>query len=164
MFCFSPNPRFLSRRACQPAWFCFPRPSRERLSNVWTSVGGHRWDAALSASGGWKPETLLNTLQGTARLSPENALAQRLVVLRRRGQPWPKRINSKIKEPWLGWWECHPINQKVTSSITGQGTCLGCGFSPWSGRVLRGNQMTILSLSSPISLKSISMSSGEGKK
>ena len=34
---------------------------------------------------------------------------------------------------WLSWLEYHPVNQKVTSSIPSQGTCLHCGFSPWSG-------------------------------
>ena len=31
---------------------------------------------------------------------------------------------------WLSWLECRPINRKVTSSIPGQGTCLGCGSVP----------------------------------
>ena len=29
----------------------------------------------------------------------------------------------------------HPAKQNVTGSIPDQGTCLGCWFSPWSGRV-----------------------------
>ena len=29
--------------------------------------------------------------------------------------------------------EHHPTHQKVTGSIPGQGTCLGCGFNPWLG-------------------------------
>ena len=29
----------------------------------------------------------------------------------------------------------HPANQKVTSSVTSQGTCLGCRFGPWLGRM-----------------------------
>ena len=33
------------------------------------------------------------------------------------------------------WAGCHPGNQKVAGSIPGQGTCLGCGFCPWSGCV-----------------------------
>ena len=28
-----------------------------------------------------------------------------------------------------------PANQRVTSLIPGLGTCLGCGFGPWSGLV-----------------------------
>ena len=30
---------------------------------------------------------------------------------------------------------CHPAKQKFPSSTPSQGTCLGCGFSPWSGYV-----------------------------
>ena len=29
------------------------------------------------------------------------------------------------------WIECWPANRKVTGSIPGQGTCLGCGPGPW---------------------------------
>ena len=32
---------------------------------------------------------------------------------------------------------CRPVKQKVTSSIPGQGTCLGCRFSPQLGHVKR---------------------------
>ena len=28
------------------------------------------------------------------------------------------------------WIECWPVNQRVTSSIPSQGTCLGCGPGP----------------------------------
>ena len=40
--------------------------------------------------------------------------------------PWPV---------WLSWLECHPVHQKVASSITGQGTHLGCRFGTKLGRV-----------------------------
>ena len=36
---------------------------------------------------------------------------------------------------WLSWLEHHPIDQNVAGSIPGQGTCLGCRFSPQSQRV-----------------------------
>ena len=68
---------------------------------------------------------------------------------------------------WLSWLEHGPINQKVVGLIPGQGTCLDCGFGPWSGHI-RGNQIMFLTsmfLSlSPFPLKSISTSLGEGKK
>ena len=35
---------------------------------------------------------------------------------------------------WVGRW---PANQKVTSSIPTQGTCLGCGPGPWLGECER---------------------------
>ena len=31
------------------------------------------------------------------------------------------------------WTECQPVNQKVTSSIPSQSTCLGCGPGPQLG-------------------------------
>ena len=31
------------------------------------------------------------------------------------------------------WIECQPVNQKVISSISSQGTCLGCGPGPKLG-------------------------------
>ena len=31
------------------------------------------------------------------------------------------------------WTECRPVGQRVTSSIPGQGTCLGGGPGPWLG-------------------------------
>ena len=37
---------------------------------------------------------------------------------------WPVR---------LSWLDHRPINQKAAHSIPSQGTCLGCGFNPWSG-------------------------------
>ena len=41
-------------------------------------------------------------------------------------QPWPA---------WLSWLECHPIHQKGGDSILREGTCLGCRFDPWLGRI-----------------------------
>ena len=51
--------------------------------------------------------------------------------------------------------ECWSANQKVASSIPGQGTCLGCGPGPQLGHV-RGNHTLMflpLSFSLPLSLK-----------
>ena len=43
--------------------------------------------------------------------------------------------------------EHRPVNQRVTSSIPSQGTCLGCGLGPSRGN-RRGNQtLMFLSLS-----------------
>ena len=36
---------------------------------------------------------------------------------------------------WPSWPERRPTHQSVVGSIPGQGTCLGCRFDPWSGRV-----------------------------
>ena len=44
--------------------------------------------------------------------------------LRVRILPWPA---------WLMVVRHHPAKQKVTDSIPGQGTCLGCGFGSWLG-------------------------------
>ena len=41
-------------------------------------------------------------------------------------QPWPV---------WLSWLTCCPVNQNVVGSISSQGTCLCCRFSPQSGHV-----------------------------
>ena len=38
---------------------------------------------------------------------------------------------------------CCSAKRKATSSIPGQGTCLGCGFGPWWGHV-RGSQSMFL--------------------
>ena len=35
------------------------------------------------------------------------------------------------------WIECWPANQRVTSSIPSQGTCLACGPGPWGGECER---------------------------
>ena len=49
------------------------------------------------------------------------------------------------------WIECQPVNWKVTGSIPGQGTCLGCGPGPQLGCV-RGSQLMFLSISPSFSL------------
>ena len=65
--------------------------------------------------------------------------------------------------------------QKVVGLIPGHGTGLGCGFSPQLGAHARGNQLMFFSRidvslpffvspSLPLSLKSISISSGEEKE
>ena len=62
---------------------------------------------------------------------------------------------------WYSSLEHRPINQKVTGSIPGQGTCLGCGFSPQSGCIQEATDcyfcLTLmflsLSLFSPLSKK-----------
>ena len=40
--------------------------------------------------------------------------------------PWPV---------WLSLLECRPVHWNVGGLISGQGTCLGCGFHPWLGCV-----------------------------
>ena len=63
-------------------------------------------------------------------------------------------------------------NLLVAGSISGQGTCLGCGFHPQCRHIWEGSQLTLLShincfsLSLRRSLKSMKkqMSSGEDKK
>ena len=51
-------------------------------------------------------------------------------------QSHPNKLN-KIKNLALDgvaqWVECWPENQKVTSSIPSQGTCLSCGPGPQLG-------------------------------
>ena len=48
--------------------------------------------------------------------------------------PWG--FLSELSLPALAsvaqWVGCHPANWKVMGSIPGQGTCLCCGFGPWS--------------------------------
>ena len=39
--------------------------------------------------------------------------------------------------------ECQPVNQRVTGSILGQGTCLGCGLSPQEGACKRQPQTDV---------------------
>ena len=51
---------------------------------------------------------------------------------------------------------CHPTKRKVTGSIPGQGTCLGCGFSPWVRACER--QSIDVSLSHPCFFPSLSPS------
>ena len=44
-----------------------------------------------------------------------------------------KKFKKKKKRALAGvaqWIECGPTNQRVTSSIPSQGTCLGCGPGP----------------------------------
>ena len=43
------------------------------------------------------------------------------------------------------WIECQPANQRVTSSVPSQGTCLGCALRPGWART-RGNWLMFLSL------------------
>ena len=64
---------------------------------------------------------------------------------------------------WLGWLEHRPTHQKVTGSISGQGTYLGCGFDPWLGHIQKGTNRCLF-LSLPPSLKSINISSCESLK
>ena len=54
------------------------------------------------------------------------------------------------------WIECQPENQRVTSSIPSQGTCLGCGPDPQLGVCERQPHIDVslpLTLSLPLSLK-----------
>ena len=50
--------------------------------------------------------------------------------------PLSLKINKTFKKLFLAlagmaqWIECWPSNQKITSSIPSQGTCLGCGPGP----------------------------------
>ena len=58
---------------------------------------------------------------------------------------------------WLSWLEYHPVDQKVMGLIPSQGTCLGCGFGPWLGRIWQAtNRSFFLSPSPylPLSLRS----------
>ena len=54
-------------------------------------------------------------------------------------QPYIKPCNWKLKNSCVAltgvaqWVGCHPANRKVSISIPGQGTCLGCGPDPWLG-------------------------------
>ena len=65
---------------------------------------------------------------------------------------------------WLSWLEHCPINQKVASSIPGQGACLLCGFGPQLGHMREATDVSLshacfspsLSPSSALSLKSVS--------
>ena len=46
---------------------------------------------------------------------------------------------NQVKNHWLAlagvaqWIEHQPVNQRVTSSVPSQGTCLGCGPGPQLG-------------------------------
>ena len=83
---------------------------------------------------------------------------------------WRIKNSCRSWPGWLSWLKCHPVNWKMVGSIPGQGTCLGCRFGPSQGECKR--QLIDVSLSHqcfspslspslPLSLKSISMSSGE---
>ena len=81
-------------------------------------------------------------------------LAQSHAGLKGRNQNWA--LNSVAQ---LG--RHHLANQKVASSIPGQGPCLGCRFGPWSGCMHEGTDQHLsliamifsffLSLPSPLS-------------
>ena len=44
-------------------------------------------------------------------------------------RPYPTLIEQYLSAPAgvAQWTECRPVNQRVTSLIPSQGTCLGCG-------------------------------------
>ena len=44
-----------------------------------------------------------------------------------------RNIGHQAWLAWLTWLECHLVDQRVTGSIPGQGTCLGCGLGPRLG-------------------------------
>ena len=62
------------------------------------------------------------------------------------------------RAPWPGAQcrlGCRPVHQKQAGAIPGQGTHLGCGFSPWSGSVQEATDRGFshsLSLSTSLSL------------
>ena len=68
---------------------------------------------------------------------------------------------------WLSWLERQPVNRKAAGAIPSQGTCLGCGSGSQSGCVQEETDISLshgcfsFSRSFPLSLKSISMPSGE---
>ena len=60
------------------------------------------------------------------------------------------------------WIECRPENQKITSSIPSQGTCLGCRPGPRVGVCER--QLIDVSLTHDVSLPFFSLPSPVSKK
>ena len=68
-------------------------------------------------------------------------------------------IKKKEKQAVAGvgyWVECQPVNQKITSLIPGQGTCLGCRPGPQLGCLWEATSWCFspsLSLSLPLSLE-----------
>ena len=77
--------------------------------------------------------------------------------------PSPKEPKTAAALAWcLSGLECHPLHQKVAGLIPGQGTHLGCGLDPQSGRVQEATDPCFsLPLSLPLSLKLINISSGD---
>ena len=56
---------------------------------------------------------------------------------------YKQALTSVVQLVW-----CHPTKQKGSGSIPGQGTCLGCRFSPQSGRLWEmGFSLTLMFLS-----------------
>ena len=47
------------------------------------------------------------------------------------------------------WTECWPVSQRVSGSVPGQGTCLGCGLDPQWGCVRGNHTVMFLSLFLP---------------
>ena len=70
--------------------------------------------------------------------------------------------NHKLALAGAARLQCCPLDQRVTSVIPSQGTCLGYEFSPWLGALERRLIGVSLPLSpSLLSLKSIRRSAGE---
>ena len=61
-----------------------------------------------------------------------------------------KEITSSLAR-WLSWLEHRPVHQKVTGSIPGQGTCLGCRFTPQSEHI-RGQPISLSHINASLSL------------
>ena len=63
-------------------------------------------------------------------------------------------ISTLVLAAVAQWTECRPANQRVTSSIPSQGTCLGCGPGPYLSACERQTYRCFsLSPSLPLSLK-----------
>ena len=71
----------------------------------------------LQATGGWKE---------VFKVMKDKHLHPRLL--------YPAKLSFRMEVHALAgvaqWIECQPVNQRVTSSIPSQGTCLGCGPGP----------------------------------